>query len=160
MAAQAWKIYGDAKQKIGQTTAGIRLDAGVFKMSLHRQSASGTITSLSTITTFGSIGDEISARGGYPPSGSTGGVSICGVSWASGASALQQRWTYTTAGIVFTASGSDLVNIRYACIHFSSGAVNSGFPLCYASLSSAQFTISSPNTLTILPAATGVFTLA
>jgi len=32
--------------------------------------------------------------------------------------------------------------------------------LCFCSLSSSQFTITSPNTLTILPAATGIFTLA
>jgi len=156
MAAQAWKIYAIAKLKIGNNTAGIRLDAGIPKMSLHRQAASGTITSISTITTFGSIGNEISARGGY----AVGGRTISGVAWATGASTLQIKWTYTTAGLVYTASGSDLINIRYACIHFSSGTTASGFPLCYASLSSAQFTISSPNTLTILPAATGVFTLA
>jgi hypothetical protein len=31
--------------------------------------------------------------------------------------------------------------------------------LCFCQLSSAQFTVTSPNTLTVLPAATGVFTL-
>lgn len=162
MAAQAWKIYGIAKRKLGNNTAGIRLDSGIFKMSLHRSAATANITDLTGITTFGSILNEISSRGGYPTSGSTGGNSLppAAGQWTQGASNEQMKWTYTTAGIVFTASNSDLINIKFACIHYSSGAVNSGFPLCYASLSSAQFTISSPNTLTVLPAATGVFTLA
>jgi hypothetical protein len=71
------------------------------------------------------------------------------------------KFGYTTAGLVFTASGAALNNIRYALIRKSSGSTTSGFPLCYCSLSSAAFTISSPNTLTILPASvTTVFTLA
>ena len=63
MAAQAWKIYAAAKKKIGNGT--IDLGSGIFKMSLHRNSASTTITSLSTITIFSSVAVEISARGGY-----------------------------------------------------------------------------------------------
>jgi hypothetical protein len=83
------------------------------------------------------------------------------VKWTLGVSNLVYKFGYTTAGLVFTASGAALNNIRYALIRKSSGSTTSGFPLCYCSLSSAAFTISSPNTLTILPAATTtVFTLA
>lgn len=156
MAAQAWKLYASAKKKIGNGT--IDLGSGIFKMSLHRNSASGTITSLSTITIFSSVVAEISARGGYAAGGRT--LPPATGKWTVGSSALQYKFTYTTAGLVFTASNSDLNNIRYALIHSSAGAVTSGHVLCYCSLSSANFTITSPNTLTILPAATGVFTLA
>jgi len=31
--------------------------------------------------------------------------------------------------------------------------------LCWCQLSSANFTVASPNTLTVLPATTGIFTL-
>jgi hypothetical protein len=65
----------------------------------------------------------------------------------------------STIGVVYTASNSSLNQIRYALIRNSTGTT-SGKVLCYCSLSSAEFTISSPNTLTILPAATGIFTLA
>jgi hypothetical protein len=61
-------------------------------------------------------------------------------------------------GLTFTASGSSLNNIKYAIIRNSTGA-GAGKLLCFCRLSSAQFTVSSPNTLTVLPAATGVFTL-
>ena len=154
MAAQAWKIFAAAKKKIGNGS--LTLHTGVFKMSLHRNSASGTITSLSTISIFSSIVGEISAVGGY----AAGGRAVPAAIWTLGASALQYKFSYTTGGLVFTASGATLANIRYALIRKSSGSTTSGFPLCYCSLSSANFSITSPNTLTILPASQGVFTLA
>lgn len=125
-------------------------------MSLHRNSASGTITSLSAISIFSSVVAEISATGGY----AAGGRAVPAAFWTQGTSALQMKYSYTTAGLVFTASGASLSNIRYALIRKSSGSTTSGFPICYCSLSSAAFTIASPNTLSILPAAAGVFTLA
>ena len=155
MAAQAWKIYAAAKKKIGNGS--ITLGAGIFKISLHRNSASGTITSLSTISIFSSVVAEISARGGYALGGRT--VAPATGQWTTGVSTLQIKFTFTTSGLVFTASGSDLNNIRYALLHFSVGAITSGPVLCYCSLSSSQFSIVSLNTLSILPAATGIFTL-
>ena len=155
MAVGTWKIYAKAKQYIGNGT--ITLGAGVFKMSLHRTAASTNIIVLSTRSTFASIGNEISARGGYVAGGRN--LPPATGSWVVGASAKQYKFTYTAAGLVFTASGSSLVDIRFALIRNSTGA-GAGKVLCFASLSSAQFTITSPNTLTILPAATGVFTLA
>lgn len=79
--------------------------------------------------------------------------------WTVGASAKQYKFTYTTAGLVFTASGSALNNIRFAVVRNSTGA-GAGKLLMFVTLSTAAFTISSPNTLTMLPAATGCFTLA
>lgn len=155
MAVGTWKIYAKAKKNIGNGT--ITLGAGVFKMSLHKTSASANIIVLSTRDKFTSIGSEISARGGYV----AGGRNLLPATgqWTVGASAKQYKFTYSTIGLVYTASGSSLINIRFALIR-NSVAAGSGHCLCFASLSSAQFTITSPNTLTILPAATGVFTLA
>jgi hypothetical protein len=154
MAAGAWKIYGAAKKKIGLGT--LTLGAGVFKMSLHNTAASGTVTSLSTISIWSSIGNEVSAVGGY----AAGGRSVPAIGFTAGVSSLQWKFRYTTAGVVFTASGTTIQNVRYAVIRKSSGSTTSGFPLCFCTLSSTQFNLTSPNTLTILPAATGVFTLA
>lgn len=162
MAAGAWKIYAKAKKIIGtggnaMTAGGITLGVGVFKMSLHRASASAAILVLSTRSTFASIPGEISARGGYV----AGGRNLVPATgqWTVGASAKQMKFTYTTAGLVFTASGSALNNIKYALIRTSSGA-GAGKVLCFCTLSTAAFTVSSPNTLTIIPHASGVFTLA
>lgn len=155
MAIGTWKVYARAKKYIGNGT--ITLGAGVFKMSLHKTSASANINVLSTRSTFASIGSEISARGGYVAAGRN--LAPATGSWSAGASAKQIKFSYSTIGVVFTASGSSLINIRYALIRNSTGA-GAGKVLCYCSLSSAQFTVTSPNTLTILPAATGVFVLA
>jgi len=157
MAVGTWKIYAKAKFYIGN--GGITLGAGVFKMSLHRTASSANVNVLSTRSKWSSIGNEISARGGYVAGGRN--LVPATAQWVVGASAKQYKFTMSTVGLVFTASGSNLNQIRYAVIKASvAGGVTTGRLLCYASLSSAEFTITSPNTLTILPAATGIFTLA
>lgn len=159
MAASAWKVFGVAKRKMG--TAGLQLSSGVFKMALHRTSASAnlsigkSVTSL--ITTWGSIGSEISTSAGGLPY-VTGGTTVSAAKWSVAANTSTMKFYYTTTGIVFTASASTLTNVRYAVIRTSTGAAD-GVPICYAALSTSQFTIAVPNTLTVLPAATGVFTL-
>ncbi len=162
MAAGTWKIYAAAKRKIGtggaaMTSGGITLGVGVFKMSLHTTAASAAIKVLSTRSTFASIGSEISARGGYI----AGGRNLVPATgrWSAKNSAKQLVFYYSTIGLVFTASGSSLINVRYAVIRTSSSA-SGGKVLCFCSLTTTQFTVTSPNTLTITPDATnGVFTL-
>jgi hypothetical protein len=151
MAATAWQLYNSAKKYIGNGT--ITLGSGVFKMLLANSASN---TSTFTLSTYASITGEISATGGY----TTGGKNLVPATgqWTVGASAKQMKFTYSTVGLTFTASGSSLSNIKYAIIRNSTGA-GAGKLLCFCQLSSAQFSVSSPNTLTVLPAATGVFTL-
>jgi hypothetical protein len=61
---------------------------------------------------------------------------------------------YTSLGITFTASGSVISAVQYAVIYNSAGKL-----LCWSKLSASAFSVADPNTLTVLPAATGVFTL-
>jgi hypothetical protein len=147
MAASAWALYNDAKRYIGNGT--IQLGVNNFKMALFRTSSNAATVTLST---YASLTNEISATGGY----TTGGKALPPATgqWTTGASAGQMKFTYTTVGLTYTASGAPLTNVRYAVIYQSSGKL-----VCYCALSSTQFTVSSPNTLTIIPAASGVFTL-
>ena len=147
MAASAWQLYNYAKRYIGNGT--IELGVGNFKMALF---TSASNASTFTLSTFASLTSEISATGGYV----TGGKALVPATgqWTVGASAKQMKFTYSTVGLTFTASGSSLTNIKYAVIYQSGGKL-----LCFCQLSSSQFTVASPNTLTVLPAATGVFTL-
>ena len=151
MAATAWQLYNKAKQSIGNGT--ITLGAGVFKMVLAETASNA---STFTLSTYASLTSEISATGGY----TTGGKNLVPAtrSWVVGASAKQYKFTMSTVGLAFTASGASLTNIRYAILRNSTGA-GAGKLLCFCQLSSAQFTVTSPNTLTVLPAATGIFTL-
>ena len=159
MAASAWQLYNSGKRYIGNGT--ITLGAGNFKMALARSTASAGVSTftLSTFNQITSAGFEISATGGY----TTGGKALVPATgqWTVGASAKQIKFTYSTVGLTFTASGSSLNNVKYAIISYgASAAVASARKLlCFCQLSSSQFSVSSPNTLTVLPAATGVFTL-
>ena len=156
MAAGAWKIFTRAKRNLCTASAGINLD-GVFRMCLCRASASaGVLKNTNTgISTWVSVGGEISARGGY----AANGRSIPAIKWTVGASTKQMKFSFTTAGLVFTASGSALNNIKYAVIRNSTG-VGAGKVLCFCTLSTAAFSISSPNTFSIIPDSGGVFVLA
>jgi hypothetical protein len=147
MAASAWQLYNSGKRYIGNGT--IELGVGNFKMALL---TSASNTSTFTLSTFASLTSEISATGGYV----TGGKALNPATgqWTTGASAKQMKFTYSTVGVTFTASGAPLTNVKYAVIYQSGGKL-----LCFCQLSSSQFTVASPNTLTVLPAATGVFTL-
>ena len=151
MAATAWQLYNSAKKYIGNGT--ITLGAGVFKMLL---ATSASNASTFTLTAYSQITNEIAATGGY----TTGGKNLVPATayWTVGASAKQMKFTMSTVGLAFTASGASLTNIRYAILRNSTGA-GAGKLLCFCQLSSAQFTVTSPNTLTVLPAATGIFTL-
>jgi len=151
MAATAWQLYNKAKQYIGNGT--ITLGAGVFKMVLANSASNA---STFTLTAYSQITGEISATGGYV----TGGKNLVPATalWTVGASAKQYKFTMSTVGLAFTASGASLTNIRYAILRNSTG-VGAGRLLCFCALSSSQFTVTSPNTLTVLPAATGIFTL-
>ena len=152
MAASAWQLYNSAKKYIGNGT--ITLGAGVFKMLL---ATSASNASTFTLSTYASVTNEIAATGGY----TTGGKNLVPATaqWTVGASAKQMKFTMSAVGLAFTASGASLTNIKYAIIRNSTGAT-AGKLLCFCQLSSSQFTVTSPNTLTVLPAATGIFTLA
>ena len=151
MAASAWQLYNSAKSHIGNGT--ITLGAGVFKMVLAKAASNA---STFTLSVYGSLTNEVAAAGGYV----TGGRNLVPATaqWVQGASAKQQKFTMSSIGLAFTASGASIVDIKYAIIRNSTGAT-AGKLLCWCQLSSANFTVASPNTLTVLPATTGIFTL-
>jgi hypothetical protein len=151
MAATAWQLYNSAKKYIGNGT--ITLGAGVFKMLL---ATSASNASTFTLTAYSQITNEIAATGGY----TTGGKNLVPATayWTVGATAKQMKFTMSTVGLAFTASGASLTKIKYEILRNSTGAT-AGRLLCFCQLSSSQFTVTSPNTLTVLPAATGIFTL-
>lgn len=143
MSATSFSIYNRAKKYIGNGT--IQLGTTALKMKLC---TSASNASTFTLSTFASINNEISARGGYV----AGGRALASLVWTTGASAKQMK--FSAADIVFTASGSSLINVKFAVIGASGGKC-----LCWSKLSTAQFTITSPNTLTIQFNSSGIFTM-
>ena len=154
MAASAWQLYNEAKKYIGNGT--ITLGAGVFKMVLATAASNA---STFTLSAYSEITNEIAGSAGtngYIQGGRN--LVPATAQWTVGASAKQMKFTMSSVGLAFTASGASLVNIKYAILRNSTGAT-AGRLLCWCQLSSSQFTVTSPNTLTVLPAATGIFTL-
>ena len=148
MAATAWTFYNEAKKKIGNAT--IQLDAGIFKMQLH---TSASDASTATLSVASEPTGELGALGGY----ALGGRTLAGVAWTIAGDPASVKWDATD--LVFTASGANLSNVKFAVVHNSVGSVTSGHLLCWSRLSTSQFSVTSGNTLTIQFATAGIFTL-
>ena len=156
MAASAWQLYNEAKKYIGNGT--ITLGAGVFKMVLAKAASNA---STFTLSAYSEITNEIAGSAGtngYIQGGRN--LVPATAQWiVNPSNAKQQKFTMSAIGLAFTASGASIVDIKYAIIRNSVSSAASGKLLCWCQLSSANFTVTSPNTLTVLPAATGIFTL-
>ena len=144
MAAAAWRLYAKAKEYIGDGT--IQLGTQGLKMALFRGSSNVSTVTLSTLVEL-----SVQASGGAYVAGGKFLVPSAGT-WTLAGSTV--TLDYTSLGITFTASGSAISAVQYAVIYNSAGKL-----LCWSKLSSSAFDVADPKTLTVLPAATGVFTL-
>lgn len=148
MAAGAWAFYNEAKKYL--LTGDIDLNTSTFRMSLHT-SASNAATN--TLSTKGSVDNEVAEANGY----SSSGKALGSLTWTAGASASEMR--FNAAALVWTATGGNIPNIRYAVIWIEGASAGSRKLLCRSALSTAQFTLTTGNTLTITPSANGIFEL-
>lgn len=151
MAASAWQFYNEAKRRICNNE--INLSAGPFRLALYTTAASASIGT-DTVTIQSEIANTNECAGGTY---NAGGLTLAGVSWGVGTSAGQQKFDCTDP--IFTASSTNISNVRFALIVKSIGTT-SGYTLVRAALSTAQFDVTTPNTLTIQMNASGIFTLA
>jgi hypothetical protein len=147
MAAGAWTVYNEAKKFIG---AGTLILSTAKRITLHT-SASNAATA--TLSIYSELTNEVSEATGY----SSSGKSLASVAWTVGASAGQYK--FDADDVVWTATGGSIANIKFAVISNVSGGA-SGKLLCRSTLTSAQFTLSSGNTLTLQMNSAGILTLA
>ena len=148
MAATAYQMYNRAKRKIAAGT--INLTSGIPRQALFTSASNASTKTLSILS---QITSQVANGNGYV----TGGKSLSGVVWTTGASAAQIKFDANDP--LWTATGGNLANVKFAVIHYSAGAA-SGHLLCWTRLSASQFTVSQGNTLTIRQPTTGIFTLA
>jgi hypothetical protein len=120
-------------------------------MALFRGSSS---VSTLTFSTFSQLSTRQASGGAYTAGGKY--LAPSAGTWTLAGSTV--TLDYTSLGITFTASGSNINAVQYAVI-YKDGASASAKLLCWSKLSSSAFDVADPNTLTVLPAATGVFTL-
>lgn len=142
MAAAAWKVYNEAKAYLINGT--IDLDAASLRMMLFKSTSNASTFTLSTLA---SVTNVVNAAGYTGTKSLTASVVV-------GASAAVYKFTF--ANVIFTASGADVTSIMYAVIGVSGGKC-----ICWSKLSTAAFTVTSGNTLTISANATGgAFTIS
>lgn len=149
MAVGAWTFYNHFKKNLGNTS--VNLSGGNFRIGLYT-SASNAATL--TLSTKGSVTGEVSEANGY----SSSGKALGSKTWLSGASAGQ--WRFNAAATVWTGTGGTISNIKYAVIWQSGATAANRKLVCFSQLSTSQFNLTINNTLTITPAATGIFNLA
>lgn len=149
MAAQAWKLYNEAKKKIGNTT--LNLASSAFRITLHT-SASNFATA--TLSIYNELTNEVTEANGY----SSSGKALANEAWTVGASAGQYK--FDADDPIWTATGGTIPNIKGAAIWISAAASANRFLLVRASLTSTQFTLASGNTLTLQMNSSGIFTMA
>jgi hypothetical protein len=149
MAAGAWTFYYTAKKYIG--SADIDLNGHTFNMSLHTSASNAA--SVGNLTVKGSVSNEVSEANGY----SSSGKPLTSVTWTTGASTSEYR--FNAAALVWTAAGGNIANVKFAVIWRADGTSANRKLLVESQLSTAQFTITTGNTLTITPSANGIFEL-
>lgn len=153
MAVGAWTFFNTFRKNIG--TAGVNLKTGTFRMCLLTSTAA--LTAAGAYSTYGGIStNELATSNGYTAGGGTKGALT--VNWSATPSAGTYRFTYTPAR-VWTATGGNIGPLKFAAIFTSGASAGAKKLVCFSQLSTAGFTITTGNTLTITQAATGVFQL-
>jgi hypothetical protein len=148
MSAQAFKIYNLAKKKIGNAT--LSLASTVYRMTLHT-SASNAATL--TLGVYASLTNEVTEANGY----SSSGKALVNEVWTVGASAKSYKFDFDD--VIWTGTGGTIPNIKFAVVWISAAATANRHLLATASLTSAQFTLSQNNTLTLQINSLGCFTM-
>ncbi len=150
MAAGAWVFYNTAKKNLMNGL--MDLDTDVWKMSLYT-SASNAATAVATASVKSTLTNEVTEANGY----SSSGKPLTAVTWATGASATEMRFDCTA--VVWTAAAGSISAVKFAVIWKQGAAATDRKLLCYSQLSTAQFSVTSGNTLTVTPSANGIFEL-
>ena len=148
MPAQPFKIYNLAKKKIANGS--LSLAASTFRMTLHT-SASNAPTL--TLGLYGSVTNEVAEGNGY----SSSGKALTGEVWTVGGSAKAYKFDFDD--VTWTGTGGTIPNIKYAVVWIEGASAAARHLLAVASLSSAQFTLSLNNTMTVQINPLGAFTM-
>ena len=136
--AQAWELYNAAKELIGDAT--IDLDTDVFYMALFKSTSNASSLTLST---YASLTNEVTNANGY----TTGGKSLCAITWSVGTSAKARKFDSTA--LKWSANAGTINSVMYAVVYASGGNL-----LCKSKLSTAIIAITDTNSLTVTPHAT------
>lgn len=142
MAASKWQIYNEAKKYL--LTADLDLNSTAVRVKLLAGTKSAAVSNY-TRSTFASLTHITTNL-------KTAVKSLPGILVTAGASAKEIKFDSTA--MLFSASGGTVTSIQYAVIGISGGKA-----LAWSKLSSAVFSLTAGNVLTITPNASGLFTV-
>jgi hypothetical protein len=142
VAASAWRVYNEAKKYL--LTSDLDLNGTLVRVKLLAGTKSAQVSNF-TRSTFASLSHIVTNV-------KTPIKSLPGLLVTQGASAKEIKFDSTA--FIFSASGGTVTSIQYAVIGISGGKV-----LAWCKLSTAVFSVTAGNTLTITPNASGIFTL-
>lgn len=146
MAAGAWKVYDTTRLKMGD--GALDFAAGVFYLTLHTPASNAGVITLSSKA---SLDNEITSGNGY----SNSAMTLSLTSWTSVAASTYRfdscDWFVSANGGTIPPSGSD---IQFGVIWQSGGDL-----VCFSTLSTTAFNITTTNRLTVQLNASGVFQL-
>ena len=152
MAATAWAFYNEAKHKLAVGDAsGFNLSADIFRIALYSTSEGAGAADTATLSIQSQVSIECSG-GAYV----AGGQTLSNTSWAATAATTQK---FDGDDWIMTATGTTISAVLFAAI-CNSVTGTSGFLLCWSKLSTAEFDVTTGNTLTIQMNTAGIFTLA
>lgn len=138
MAVGNYTVYNEAKKYIASS---LNLATDVLYSALYKSTSNASTYTLSNISELTNVVNA---------AGYTGAKALTGVLLTAGASAKQIK--FTSDNPVFTASAANITSIMYEVIYASGGKV-----LAWCKLSTAVFSVTSGNALTINRPANGVF---
>lgn len=148
MAVGAWTFYNKFRKNLG--IAKIDMVGQNVRMTLYLSTSNAATTTLST---YGSLTNQVAAGVGYATSGL-----ICTThTYTAGASAGSMRFNINAKQ--WRASGGTISGIKFAVLWLSGASALAKHLICYSQLSTTNFNLTSGNTITITPAATGIFNL-
>ena len=146
MAAGTWTLYNRARRKLVDGT--IDLDTSVLRCRIFKGQAAASV-SLSTLSLLSQIGttNQVANMSDYTLSA----VAITAIAGSA-------THKFTGNNLVITASGGDAASAQFAAVYQSLSA-GGGHMLMWCKLSTAAFTVTSGNTLTINTPANGFFVI-
>jgi hypothetical protein len=111
-------------------------------------SASNAATA--TLSVVGSVTNEVTEANGYSSSGKA-------LTYSFGVGASASEYRFDATAVIWTATGGNIANIKYAVIWEEGASAGIRRLLCYSQLTTSQFTLTTGNTLTISTPANGIF---
>lgn len=151
-AAGKWKVYEQAKLRMGGLTAVDFTSASNWSLALFLSTSNANTLSGSSV--YADLTNEVANGLGYL----TGGVAITGESFTN----TTGTETFTSGTAVWTASGGSIV-ARFGVI-YKNATVNAIVKpilcVCLLDATPADVTATTGNTLTITMNASGIFTLS